>query len=626
MDDRQAGMTVGQAAKPTRQRRFDPVQKHELLRVFEDWEGTMNEFCARHQVSSTSLCAWRRAYRTHGAEGLKPGPDGRTVGRKARHMGPYRPEQRQQAVEAFQKSGQPLKQFAKLWKVSPRILTGWVERYDEGGAAGLMKRVPGPPRGRPPLAAGLTDQIVAVKQEFPFFGLKKIKAFLGRFRGVAVSTGSIRKTVAAAGLPPGKSHKGKAARAKPIRFFERAAPGLLWQSDWTSLVLPRTRQRVWLIVFLDDHSRYVVSFGLHLGQRSEHVVECLREGIERFGKPTEVLTDQGPQYFAWRGTSEFQQTLKREGIRHRVARSHHPQTLGKCERFWGTVQEEFWARANPVDLADARARFALFLAHYNHFRPHQGIGNLVPADRLFGAASPVRESLRKALTGNELRLAVDEVPRAPVYLTGQVGGQAVSLVGEGGTLVFRGADGVRHELNAGTLGMAAAARKEGSDEHGDEGHAGGGAGGPGGAAGGVDEGAPVSGQAQGDVPAAAPGGAGEGVAAGGNARGESGSAPGGDGDPGDVVGEADAGGCGEGVGGAGGADEAAGGRGAVGDGGGAAAAAQADAEDPAVAGGGSEAAPESLGGGGAEERDPGGAGGAVAGSAGEPGAGAGPGA
>ncbi|MCB9832329.1 MAG: transposase [Planctomycetes bacterium] len=56
-----------------------------------------------------------------------------------------------------------------------------------------------------------------------------------------------------------------------------------------------------------------------------------------------------------------------------VSRTHHPETLGKCERFWKTVQEEFWERAKPQDLHDARARLGHFIAHYNHFRPQQGI-------------------------------------------------------------------------------------------------------------------------------------------------------------------------------------------------------------------------------------------------------------
>lgn len=77
----------------------------------------------------------------------------------------------------------------------------------------------------------------------------------------------------------------------------------MWQSDITMLQLARHRQTVYLVVFLDDCSRYVVSFALGVRQTGEFVMGALLDGIARFGKPKEVLTDQGKQYFTWRGKS-----------------------------------------------------------------------------------------------------------------------------------------------------------------------------------------------------------------------------------------------------------------------------------------------------------------------------------
>jgi len=613
--------TAEVAGGPATLRRFTAEQKQALLKAYDAWAGPMKEFCAAQGVSSTSLCAWRRAYQVHGAQGLvggrgKPGP------KPARHQGPYTPAARQQAVDAYQKSGMTLQDFAKVWKVSPRILKDWADRYEQDGARGLETPRRGGRRGRAPLSTAVTERIVAVKRAFPHFGLKRVRSFLGRFGGLKVSVGSVRKSVAAAGLPatPGPSPR----RKKAIRFFERARPGELWQSDWTSFVLPRTQQRVYLIVFMDDHSRYIVSWGWHLGQRTEHVIEALREGMSRFGKPTEVLTDQGPQYFAWRGTSEFQQVLKREGIRHVVARSHHPQTLGKCERFWGTVAEEFWGRIPPVELEEVRARFAHFVAHYNHFRPHQGIGNLVPADKFFGAAPTVRATLEAALSANELHVAVDEAPRDPVYLAGRIGDQTVSLVGEKGKLVFHGADGTRRELSYDALGMGPGARKEGED--GRAGEEGGGNGDGGGNVDAASAAAGCGGQAEGGVQAAAAGGAGEGPAVERESGGTAEGARVGDDDPGVVAGAEDAGRGGEGAGVAGGAGEAALGGGVVGDGGGVAQAADADAQGGVAAGGGSGEAPETDRGSGGGDAHAQGAGQSPEGSSGEQGAGAGAGA
>lgn len=220
----------------------------------------------------------------------------------------------------------------------------------------------------------------------------------------------------------------------------------LWQSDITSMVLTRHSARVYLTVFLDDYSRYIVSWNLQLRQTTDLVVDALLRGIERFGKPEEVLTDQGRQYFAWRGKSDFEKLLRKQGVKHVVARSHHPQTVGKCERFWETVKEEFWERVKPQDLGNARERFQHFVNYYNHFRPHQGIGGMVPADRFFGVENELRKALERTYSENELKLALGEKPRTPVFLIGQIGDESISLHGEEGKLIINTQHGERKEL------------------------------------------------------------------------------------------------------------------------------------------------------------------------------------
>jgi len=217
-------------------------------------------------------------------------------------------------------------------------------------------------------------------------------------------------------------------------------------------VLPRHRQRVYLTVFLDDFSRYVVSWKLATHQRADLVLDALRDGLGRFGKPKAILTDQGRQYFSWRGKGAFQKLLDREGIQHVVARSHHPQTVGKCERLWETLKQEFFSRVQPEGLPEARERLGHFFAHYNHFRPHQGIDGLVPADRFFQAEDVVRKTLEERLTDGELQQAVGETPRTPVLLYGQVGDRCVSLHGEKGRLVIQTEQGLREELGIEELG------------------------------------------------------------------------------------------------------------------------------------------------------------------------------
>jgi putative transposase len=461
-----------------------------------------------------------------------------------RKLTKYTPEERRAAVEAYHKSGLTQAMFAKQWGVNQMTLSGWLWRYAEVGPKGLEPGGKGAVRrrGRARLARPVQQEIASVKRRFPTFGLRKVKDFLRRFSGLKVSTGSVSRVLKEEGLPNVvvvRRRRRKKSVGPPQRF-ERARPNELWQSDITYVDAPWSRKPLYLVAFMDDMSRYVVSFGLHAHQKAEIVLEALALGISRYGKPKEVLSDQGRQYFAWRGKCDFQKRLKKDGIQHVVARAHHPQTVGKCERFWKTVQEELWSRVLLRDLEDARERLRLFVAHYNFQRPHQGLDGMTPADRYFGAEKEVRDAIEKAIEKNAIRLAVGESPRTPLFLVGQIDGQSVSVHGEGGKVVVQLSDGVRREIEAKDLGInpnIKGARDERDDEdHGgelDDGEAPallpGGGGGEGPAAGAAGAKADDVPGAEGDAEA------GEGSVAVGERGGEAAGAQDGDGDPKDLA-------------------------------------------------------------------------------------------
>jgi transposase InsO family protein len=463
------GRRVGGSA-----RRYSVAEKLRLVEEFVRGDETFEEFCARKHVSTASLCTWRRELAARGEAGLSPKSNPRN--RAGRHGAPRTPEARRQAVEAFAQSGMGQVEFARVWGLSVHTLRNWIRRYQESGPKGLEPKR----RGRPPGSGGtlrsvpesVRAEIARTKLRFPVFGLKRVRDFLSRFSGVRVSTGTVARVLderqVPRAIPPRKK---KRARSLPRRF-ERALANDLWQTDITSFTIGRSHVRVYLIVFLDDFSRFIVSHGLYVYQRGEIAKEVLLDGIARFGKPREVLSDQGRQYFAWRGKSDFQHLLKKQGIHHAVARAHHPETVGKCERFWETLKSEFLARVELDDLPDARARIAHFVAHYNFFRPHQGIGGLVPADRYFGAEAALRKTHEARLAQDELSLALAEQPRTSAYLFGQIGDEQVSVHGARGQLVVQTSSGLRQEIGLKDLGAPSAA--QGANGHAGNGRADGG--------------------------------------------------------------------------------------------------------------------------------------------------------
>jgi hypothetical protein len=62
-------------------------------------------------------------------------------------------------------------------------------------------------------------------------------------------------------------------------------------------------------------------------------------------------------------------------------RPAHPQTLGKLERFHRTLKEWLADEGPPADLEHLQLLLDRFRAYHNGERPHQGIGDVTPAQR-----------------------------------------------------------------------------------------------------------------------------------------------------------------------------------------------------------------------------------------------------
>ena len=357
---------------------------------------------------------------------------------------PLTPQQRLLLLDTWQRSGLPGRDFGAMVNVSRHTLYAWKKRFEELGPAGLMETSRGVKTGsRLPELTKRT--ILMLKQAHPDWGCQRISDMLLRGPALPASTASVARVLHEAGyeMHEEPTHK----HAPPVRSFERARPNQLWQTDLFTFMLKRQNRRVYLVAFMDDHSRFITGYGLHASQSALLVIEVLRAAMAAYGVPAEILTDNGSQYITWRGKSQFTRELEKRGIRQIVARPRRPQTLGKIERFWGSLWRECIETSVFLDLADARQRIGLYIDHYNLQRPHQGIDGLVPADRFFGAASEVLTTLKDRVAANALDLARNGVPKKPFYLTGQLDGKPFSVHREGDRVILHQADQPREEID-----------------------------------------------------------------------------------------------------------------------------------------------------------------------------------
>lgn len=187
-------------------------------------------------------------------------------------------------------------------------------------------------------------------------------------------------------------------KARPVRY-ERQRPGELVHVDIKKLghipdggghrMLGRANGRrnrrhgvgyAFLHHAVDDYSRLAYSEIL-ADEKKETAAAFWNRARTFFAQAgvtiTQVMTDNGSCY----RSRVFAAALGPD-VKHRFTRPHRPQTNGKVERFNRTLATE-WAYTQLYQSDGARAvTYSTWLHHYNHHRPHTGIGGQTPADRV----------------------------------------------------------------------------------------------------------------------------------------------------------------------------------------------------------------------------------------------------
>ena len=224
----------------------------------------------------------------------------------------YTYEYKIKAVRLYLEENYTAQFIAEQLGVGLSTISTWAKQYRTLGEDGLKSDKPNEkaPQSNPVIQ----NEILKVKTNHSLFGSQKITDFLRRIKFIRTNPETVRQTLIKEGLNTPRGRKSSKRNPEKPRFFERSTPNQLWQSDIMSFRLGG--QVAYLIGFIDDYSRFMVSVDVLRSQTAEHVIEIYRQGIAEYGVPKEVLTDNGRQYTNWRGTTRFEQELKKDNILH----------------------------------------------------------------------------------------------------------------------------------------------------------------------------------------------------------------------------------------------------------------------------------------------------------------------
>ena len=99
----------------------------------------------------------------------------------------------------------------------------------------------------------------------------------------------------------------------------------------------------------------------------------------------EILSDNGAEFGSGKKIDNiekhpFERLLFELGIKHRYTRPYRPQTNGKIERFWKTLNDDLLEDYVFASMEEFEKDLAQYLLYYNEYRAHSSLGGKTPKE------------------------------------------------------------------------------------------------------------------------------------------------------------------------------------------------------------------------------------------------------
>lgn len=217
----------------------------------------------------------------------------------------------------------------------------------------------------------------------PFYGVPKMMAWL-RTVGHPVNPKRVRRLMRQMGLEaiypkPRTSQSGPHHTIYPylLKGVTVDRPDHVWCADITYIRL--AHGFVYLVVVLDWHSRYILSWELSITLEKEFCLQALKNALW-LSKPEIFNTDQGAQFTS----EEFTAALAGANVRISMDGRGRLYNNIFVERLWRTVKYEEVYLHDYRTVQEARERLAAYFHFYNNERLHEALGYRTPHEVYFG--------------------------------------------------------------------------------------------------------------------------------------------------------------------------------------------------------------------------------------------------
>lgn len=295
-------------------------------------------------------------------------------------------------VEKAVKENANKRELCRQYEISPTTGYKWLGRYRSGGKEALADRSRRPHHSPLQTPREVELMIMAVREEHPAWGGRKIKTYLERKGHNNIPAASTITAILHRHdeIAPIESQKRKA-----YQRFEMEKPNQLLQMDFKGYFAMEKGGYCHPLTVLDDHSRFLLGLKACPNETSQTVQEQLCDIFRCYGLPERMLMDNGSPWGDDRDSPHTILTawLIRLGIQISHGRPYHPQTQGKGERLHRTLKAELLSRYTLKDLADCQSHFDDWRDLYNCERPHEALDMQSPISRYQPSPRPFPEVL-----------------------------------------------------------------------------------------------------------------------------------------------------------------------------------------------------------------------------------------
>lgn len=182
-------------------------------------------------------------------------------------------------------------------------------------------------------------------------------------------------------------------QGKAFPRYEAIGPNVTWQSDVTESfyipdpTAPGKFKEVYLLAFIDDHSRLVTHGEWYFKESLPCLFDCFKKAVLKRGISATLYWDNGPIY----KSKQVKLLAARLGAKVVFSTPYCPPGKGKIERFWKTTDDSFLKEAEHAQiqtLEELNQAFWGWLDTY-HSRVHSST-KMTPLKRWEAGAADIR--------------------------------------------------------------------------------------------------------------------------------------------------------------------------------------------------------------------------------------------